>query len=175
MIKTFCNVCEKEAKRNMVHSPLLLTYRKFNIEVVIKSDDRDFAVCYPCLMKMLTQKPKRKYVKKGKKREELTLSATTSDTPTNSIPLKKKGGRSKREPSKPDISTFSIKTPEPGSNELYILGIGEGIGEGFVEAKVLKEGALRLLKMWEIDQQYVEDAPDSEEKTLLLSILKGEK
>ena len=83
---------------------------------------------------------------------------------------KKKRGRPKKESKKPDISTFSIKTPEPGSDEPYIFSC-----EGFVtHAQSLIEGVTHLLRDMGIDQKYIDDSPESQGKRELLAILKGD-
>lgn len=67
----------------------------------------------------------------------------------------------------PDISTFSIKSPEPGTPNISILTIGEVA----VACKTLTMGVKELLGACGIDQKYIEDAPDSEGKRNLLDIL----
>ncbi len=78
----------------------------------------------------------------------------------------------------PDISTFSFVPPELGVSKLFTLKLrGKGgMPEFAVGSKTLSEGVKDLLKFAGIDQKYAENAPPSEGKDLLLSILeKGDK
>jgi len=68
----------------------------------------------------------------------------------------------------PDISTFTIKSPEPGMPQLSTLSIGEVA----VLSKTLREGVTELLGTLGIDREYVEAQAESEGKRNLLDILK---
>ena len=67
---------------------------------------------------------------------------------------------------KPDISTFKVKTGlEGGKSRVYL-------GPNTIWCDTLRDGVLQLLTEAGIDQKFVEDAPDSNGKRDLLTILK---
>jgi len=68
MIKVFCDLCKKELTRNMVAQRLAVKSGNFTAEVIIskKGIANEGDLCLDCLLKMLKQKPKRKYEKKQK-------------------------------------------------------------------------------------------------------------
>ena len=77
MIKTFCDVCKKELTRNIVAERLVVTSGVFSAEVIITKDKtvNDGDLCLECLLKMLNQKPKRKYERKPKTENPMPIEA----------------------------------------------------------------------------------------------------
>jgi hypothetical protein len=71
MIKVFCDVCGKPLERNMVDERLIVESGEFKAEVLIEKNgtSNEGDLCLDCLLKMLNQKPKRKYVRKQVKEE----------------------------------------------------------------------------------------------------------
>lgn len=65
----------------------------------------------------------------------------------------------------PDISTFSVTIGQ--GDELHQIHLGAQV----VGCATLKEGTQQILAKFGIDQQFVEDAPESEGKRNLLDIL----
>ena len=194
MIKTFCDRCHNELTRNVVQDRLVFrrdgTTFGFSAEVIVSKNDvaNDGDLCLDCLLKMLTTVPKKprkprsdKGSHKGQTAEQVASSIIDKITPelqeleeglnseglTLIKPAKKRGKRTI--PGKPDISTFTIKTPAPSSSNLHYTLSLEGVG---VACLTLKEGVKEMLALSGIDQQYIEDAPESEGKKLLLEILK---
>ena len=74
---------------------------------------------------------------------------------------------SKQAPAVFDISTFEVKTPEPGTNDPYILSIEEVS----VATMSLTEGLIELLDKVGISVGHIEVAPDSQGKRLIQGIL----
>ena len=79
-IKKFCDICRKEMPRNMVTERLIVQSLSkkgggFSAEVIVTKNetDDDGDLCFDCLMGMLNQKPKRKYIRKPK--AELIVTA----------------------------------------------------------------------------------------------------
>ncbi len=72
MKKIFCDVCKEELTRNVVQDRLVVrrddTTKGFSLEVMVSKNDVSNSgdLCLDCLLKMLNQKPKRKYVRKQK-------------------------------------------------------------------------------------------------------------
>ncbi len=106
----------------------------------------DAEVCLACIEKANSkQKPKER---KTKEKPITAPPVETSDT----TPV--------------DISTFKTKVGQDGGDyEVSMGGIGIVCGN-------LKRGCHDLLLALNIDEEYVENSPDSDGKNLLLSILK---
>ena len=179
-IKVFCDVHKGEITgTNVGKEDWIVEVGDFSARVTVDKcgADNDGDLCLDCLLKMLNQKPKRKYERKPKAEEIKVITpelqemeeGLNSEGLTLLKPAKK---RSKKTiPGKPDISTFTIKTPAPSSsNPHYTLSL-EGVG---VACLTLKEGVKEMLTLSGIDQAYVEDAPESEGKRNLLDIIKFE-
>ncbi len=196
MIIYKCDLCGKELTRNVVSDRLMVDQGDFHAEVMISKKDvtNQGDLCLSCLILMLTttpKKPRKPRSDKGSHKlkpiaEQVASTIIDKITPEkqkevfeSEKPLKLYEGKrkaGKREAAinadkitKPDISTFSIKTPEPNSsNPHYTLSL-EGVGFACL---TLREGVTEMLVMSGIDQKYVEAQPDSEGKRNLLDILK---
>ncbi len=201
MIKTFCNECKNEVTRNMITEPLVITSSKFQIAVgvTVYVKDEHPALCCDCLISMLTTEPKKprkprsdkgsikrpkteqiktitpelREMEEGLNSEGLTLVRKLE--PEIEQVLTKRIRKAKVElpevtdkKGSPDISTFSIKTPEPGTDDPYTLSLGGHT----VVSRMVKDSVTELMGIWNIDQAFVENAPDSEGKRNLLDILR---
>ena len=185
MIKTFCDQCGKEVENDnpgrVGHS---VTSGDFQAIVNVRKNDKadDCDLCLGCLIEMLTttpKKPRKPRSDKGSHKEPKTelvlVTATETTSESGGIgfppPLTKGRGSKKIQrgatPLLPDISTFKIRSPEPGKNEPSVLSIGEVA----IACVTLRTGALDLLAACGVDQKYVEAQPESEGKRNLLDIL----
>lgn len=72
MIKTFCDICGEELSRNVCVERLIVSQGDFKAEVLISKSgtSNEGDLCYDCLLKMLNNKPKRKYERKQAKVNE---------------------------------------------------------------------------------------------------------
>lgn len=111
--------------------------------------------------------PELREMEDGLNAEGLTLVQETEP--------KKRGKPPKNKPTevieitKPDLSTFTIKTPESGSKEPYTLSLGEAS----ISSMTLKEGITELLAVLGITREDIEFTPESDGKKLLLGVLNG--
>ena len=158
MNRVYCDVCKKELTCNVVLDRLKVKVGGFMAEVFVSKNGNanEGDLCKPCLLKALNIKPKRKYMRTPKaainqaQKEDGTLKgAATKDMP--------------------DISTFRIKTPEPGSDSYSILSL-EDIS---VSAMTLSEGVTQLFMLFGLTWESIENTLDSEGKQNLLAIRKG--
>ncbi len=154
VILTICDKCEKEITGR-------LTYK------TCPCCGKD--VCLACINKEdAKHKPREKKQKKERPLLEGTADLTIIEEPSDSVG-KEVTPEVADEKGSPDISTFTISIGQEEEDHKATLG------NRTVKAETLKECAEELLTFHGIDRKYIEDAPDSDGKQGLISILDANK
>ena len=81
MQKTFCDSCGKELTRNVVSEPLIVKTGDYTIAVSVTTDGGG-DLCLDCLLKMLTETPKKPRADKGqphRSRKKPTMAETLKE------------------------------------------------------------------------------------------------
>ena len=163
-VRTFCDVCKEEiVSINVGKAGWTVESGAFRAVVRVLKGGKEGGcdLCLTCLLKMLSVKPRRKYERKAKVERQLVMS---DEKPVEISTFEVKT------PPSVDISTFEVKTP-PSSEEPFILSLDEVS----VTEMSINKGVKELMGLAGIDQQYIENAPQSEGKRMLLAILEGGK